>query len=50
MFPGLFQDYIDGYINFFRLSPRIISWTVGSPQGESHSDYSKSVVITAGPH
>ena len=29
MSPGLSQDFVDGYIKFFK-SPPIINWTVGS--------------------
>ena len=30
--PGLSQDFVDGYIKFFK-SPPIINWTVGSQSG-----------------
>ena len=43
---GLFQDFMDGYLNFNTLP--IISWTVGSQSCYSQSVVFQSLIITAG--
>ena len=47
MSPGLSQDFVDGYIKFFK-SPPIINWTVGSQSRVVPIKVSQSVVITVG--